>query len=162
MRPLTADDARASLVNATDTDRRLFEVPTAFLVHDWDHTDFTGFQHPHDAHRPFLFVEFDDRVYGVVLRPASGNSRARAGLCDICHLMQPGDQVTMMTARRAGAAGARGDSVGAYMCRDLSCHDNVRLAHPLAPGEVRGSVDHRIDGTRARAEAFVRRVVADS
>ena len=64
-------------------------------------------------------------------------------------------------AARPGAAceTAHGDSVGTYICTDLSCHDNVRLAAPLAPSEMRGSVDLKIDGTRRRTEAFVARVL---
>ncbi len=56
--------------------------------------------------------------------------------------------------------GTRGDSFGTYMCADLSCHENVRLAHPLAPNEVRtpGQVDFRLDGTRRRMESFVSQV----
>jgi hypothetical protein len=36
----------------------------------------------------------------------------------------------------------------------------VRLAHPLAPNEIRaaGQVDMRLDGTRRRMEGFVGRV----
>jgi hypothetical protein len=49
--------------------------------------------------------------------------------------------------------------VGTYICADLSCHETVRLAAPLAPNEVRGSVDRKIDGTRRRTEAFVESVL---
>ena len=35
----------------------------------------------------------------------------------------------------------------------------VRLAAPLAPNEVRASVDLKIDGTKRRTEAFVGRVL---
>lgn len=66
----------------------------------------------------------------------------------------------MFTARKAGQAGERGDSIGTMMCADLSCHDNVRLAAPLAPGEVRASVDRRIDSTRMRAENLVAQVLS--
>ena len=76
----------------------------------------------------------------------------------LVHELQPGDQVALFTARRVGDAGSRGDSVGTYVCADLSCHENVRLAAPLAPNEVRASVDRRIDGTRHRVESFVERV----
>ena len=81
-------------------------------------------------------------------------------MCNICHTMQPGNQVALFSARRAGDAGRRGDSVGTYVCADLSCHESVRLAHPLAPNEVRaaGQIDFRLDGTRRRMEAFVSRV----
>ena len=94
-----------------------------------------------------------------MLRAAEGNSRARSALCNVCHTMQPADQVSLFTARKAGDAGLRGDSVGTYICADLSCHENVRLAAPLAPNEVRASVDRKIDGTRRRAESFVERVL---
>ena len=79
-------------------------------------------------------------------------------MCNLCHTMQPGDQVALFTARKAGDAGDNGDSIGTYICADLSCHENVRLAAPLAPNEMRASVDRRIDGTRQRAEALVNRV----
>ena len=106
-----------------------------------------------------IIVERDGVPTGIVLRAASG-SRGRAAVCNLCHTMQPGNQVALFTARRAGDAGERGDSVGTYVCADLGCHENVRLAAPLAPSEVRASVDRRIDGTRRRVEAFVERVVA--
>jgi hypothetical protein len=73
--------------------------------------------------------------------------------------MQPGDQVALFTARKAGEAGEHGDTVGTYVCADLSCHENVRLAMPLAPSEIRASVDLKIDGTKRRTEAFVDRVL---
>jgi hypothetical protein len=109
-----------------------------------------------------VVAEVGDRLTGVVLRAADGSGRARAAMCNICHTMQPADQVALFTARKAGDAGAHGDSVGTYICADLSCHENVRLAAPLAPSEVRASVDRCIDGTRQRAEAFVARVVQGS
>jgi hypothetical protein len=80
-------------------------------------------------------------------------------MCNLCHTMQPADQVSMFTARKAGRAGDIGDSVGTYICADLSCHENVRLAMPLAPQEMRASVDRKIDGTRHRTEQFVERVL---
>ncbi len=81
-------------------------------------------------------------------------------MCDLCHTLQPADQVSLFTARKAGPSGAHGDTVGTYICADLSCHENVRLAAPLAPSEMRASVDRRIDGARRRTERFVERVLA--
>ena len=42
---------------------------------------------------------------GVVLRAADGSSLARSALCNLCHTMQPADQVSLFTARRSGSAG---------------------------------------------------------
>ena len=159
MRPLTEDDVRTALVNADDGELRLLKVPLDFLILDWDHLDFLAWRDPRTRGRGYVIAEIDAQPVGVVVRAAEGSSRAAAALCNVCHTMQPADQVALFSARKAGAAGEHGDSVGTYLCADLSCHENVRLAAPLAPNEVRASVDSRIDGTRRRMESFVESVL---
>lgn len=159
MQPLTEDQVRLALVNATGDERERLAVPMAFVLAEWDHLDFLAWPDPVTRGRGYIVVERDGAAIGVVVR-AAGASRPHAAMCDMCHTMQPGNQVALFTARRAGSTGERGDSVGTYICADLGCHDNVRLAAPLAPSEVRASVDRRIDGTRQRIESFVARVVA--
>jgi hypothetical protein len=159
MRPMTESDVREAFANATPDELRLMALPHDFLLIDWFHLDFLAWRDPRTRGRGYVVVEIDGEWSGVVVRAADGTSRARSAMCNLCHTMQPGDQVSLFTARKAGAAGEQGDSVGTYMCADLSCHENVRLALPLAPSEVRGSVDLRIDGTRRRTETFVERVL---
>lgn len=158
MLPLTEDQLRAALVNASDDERERLAVPLSIVVADWDHLDFLAWPDPDARGRGYLVVERAGSPTGVVLRAAAGGG-SRAAMCNLCHTMQPGNQVVLFTARRAGEPGAHGDSVGTYMCADLGCHENVRLAAPLAPSEIRASVDRRIDGTRHRVEAFVEQVV---
>ncbi|WP_298038531.1 FBP domain-containing protein [uncultured Microbacterium sp.] len=159
MRALTETDVRASFVNATEEELETMEMPHDFLFIDWDFRDFFAWRDPVFGKRGYVIVETAARAVGIVLR-ASESGRAQAGMCNICRTMQPGAQVALFTARRADSAGSRGDSIGTHMCVDLSCHDNVRLAPPLAPNEIRpaGQVDMRLDGTRRRMEAFVARV----
>jgi hypothetical protein len=159
MRPLTEDDVRASFVNARADEVNLVALPPDFVLTDWDHLDFFAWRDPRARGRGYVVAEVEGRPTGVVLRAAEGQPRARSAMCDICHTMQPADQVSLFTARKAGDAGARGDAVGRYICADLSCHENVRLAAPLAPSEIRASVDRKIDGARLRTEAFVERVL---
>lgn len=159
MLPLTEDQVRAALVNASREERERLAVPVSVLLADWDHLDFLAWPDPSAKGRGYVIVERDGIPTGIVLRAAAGG-RPRAAMCNLCHTMQPGNQVALFTARRSGEAGERGDSVGTYMCTDLGCHENVRLAAPLAPSEVRASVDRRIDGTRHRVESFVESVVA--
>ncbi|WP_426184949.1 FBP domain-containing protein [Microbacterium sp. TWP3-1-2b2] len=163
MRALTESDVRASFVNASPEELRLMEMPHDFLLVDWDFHDFLAWRDPASSKRGCVLVEIDKRLVGIVLR-ATDPGRGRAGMCNICHTMQPGNQVALFSARRAGDAGRRGDSVGTYMCTDLSCHENVRLAHPLAPNEIRvpGQIDMRLDGTRRRMEGFANRVLDDA
>jgi hypothetical protein len=159
MRALTEDEIRESLHNAAPEEKRVVAMPVDFLLTDWDHLDFFAWRDPRNRGRGYVVTERGGEPAGVVLRAAEGMSKARSAMCNLCHTMQPGDQVALFTARKAGRAGEAGDSVGTYMCADLSCHENVRLAMPLAPSEVRGSVDLKIDGTRRRTEAFVERVL---
>ncbi len=159
MRPLTEDEVHASFVNGTDDELRLVALPSDFLLTDWDHLDFLAWRDPRTRGRGYIIVETGDQPLGIVLRSADGVSRARSAMCNLCHTMQPADQVSLFTARKVGSAGEHGDSIGTYICSDLSCHETVRLAAPLAPSEVRASVDRKIDGARRRTEAFVESVL---
>jgi hypothetical protein len=155
MLPLTEADVQDSLINADADDLRIMTLPHDFLLLDWDHLDFLAWRDPRARGRGYLVVMHESDPVGVVLRAADGASRARSAMCNLCHTMQPGDQVALFTAHRPGKDAG---SVGTYICTDLTCHETVRLAAPLAPGEMRASVDRRIDGTRSRAEAFVESV----
>jgi hypothetical protein len=163
MRALTESDVRASFVNATADELRQMEMPHDFLLVDWDYLDFFAWRDPTSRKRGYVLVQVEDGVVGIVLR-ATDPGRGRSAMCNICHTMQPGNQVVLFSARRTGTAGERGDSIGTYICADLSCHEGVRLAHPLAPNEVRaaGQVDFRLDGTRRRMERFVANVREDT
>ncbi|UJP08945.1 FBP domain-containing protein [Microbacterium sp. KUDC0406] len=162
MHPLTEADVRASFVNAGDDELRLIELPHDFLLTDWDYLDFFAWRDPSSSRRGYVLLEHEGSTVGIVLQTAGGG-RTRSGMCNICHTMQPGNQVALWAARRAGERGSRGDTVGTYVCADLSCHENVRLAHPLAPNEVLapGQVDMRLDGTRRRMHDLVQRVLED-
>jgi hypothetical protein len=162
MRPLTEDQIRASIRNADADEIAQIGMPHDFILTDWDYLDFLAWRDPESGRRAIVIVEHEGEPMGIVLR-ATDPARVRSGMCNICHTLQPGNQVALLTARRGGAKGRRGDSAGTYICADLSCHDNVRLAHPLAPNEVRapGQADMRLDGTRHRMEAFVVRVLSE-
>jgi len=162
MRPLTEDQIRASIRNADAAEIAQIGMPHDFILTDWDYLDFLAWRDPESSRRAVVIVEHEGQPMGIVLR-ATDPARVRSGMCNICHTLQPGNQVALLTARRGGAKGRRGDSAGTYICADLSCHDNVRLAHPLAPNEVRapGQADTRLDGTRHRMEAFVVRVLSE-
>lgn len=156
---MTQDEVFASFVNATDDELRVASPPHDFPLIEWDHTDFLAWADPHAAGRGYIVAEIDGEAVGVVLRRAKGTSRAVHSFCNLCRTMQPGNQVALFSMRRAGDAGRDGNSVATYICTDLSCHENVRLAAPLAPNEYRASVDMRIDNTSRRVRDFVAQAV---
>ncbi|WP_029149514.1 FBP domain-containing protein [Microbacterium indicum] len=158
MQELTATQIRDSFANADERDLEILELPLEHIVADWYHLDFLAWQDRSDKSRCYVVAEVDGEPVGIVLRALQKPARAYNGICNICRTMQPGNQVTMISARKGGEAGRRGDSIGTYMCADVSCHQNVRLALPLAPNEYRADVDFRIDNTARRMREFVRRV----
>ncbi|MEJ1088212.1 FBP domain-containing protein [Microbacterium sp. Mu-80] len=162
MRPLTEQQVRAAIRNADADEIAQIGMPHDFILIDWDYLDFLAWRDPESSRRGIVIVEHEGEPRGIVLR-ATDPARVRSGMCNICRTLQPGNQVALLTARRGGAKGRRGDSAGTYICADLSCHENVRLAHPLAPNEVRppGQADQRLDGTRHRMHDFVLRVLAE-
>ncbi len=158
MQPLVESDIRGSLGNASEAELAQLSLPVRFFVTEWAHLDAFGWRDPRIPSRGYLVTELDGAPAGVVLRAApSAGSHHRAAICNLCHTQQPGDQVVLFSARRAGEAGERGDSVGTYMCADLACQETVRLGRPAAPLEVQPSVHEleRIEGLARRTRAFV-------
>ena len=161
MRPLTVPEIRASMVNATEAEVERMPMPG---LHEmvWADREYLGWRDPSSAHRGYLVYWRGDRPIGLVLRAATSPLRAGAAICSLCSTGQPGGQVTLFSAPRAGEAGRRGDSVGTYICADLSCSLLIRIA-PRAYEQI-GSAGEVLARTASRLEtrldAFVSRVLA--
>lgn len=164
MQPLVESDIRESFGNATEAELAQLSLPHDFVLTEWVHLDAFAWRDPRIAARGYLVTELDGSIAGVVLRAApSTGSHHRAAICNLCHTQQPADQVVLFSARRAGPAGERGDSVGTYMCSDLACQETVRLGRPPAPSELVPSVREieRIEGVARRTRAFVADVLGE-
>jgi hypothetical protein len=158
MQPLIENDVRSLLGNANAAELDQLALPVRFFVTEWAPLDAFGWRDPRIPSRGYLVTELEGMPVGIVLRAADRTgSHHRAAICNLCHTHQPGDQVELFSARRAGAAGERGDSVGTYICADLACQETVRLGRPPAPSEVLPSVHEleRIEGLARRTRAFV-------
>jgi hypothetical protein len=160
MRPLTIPEIRASMVNATEAEVERMPMPG---LHEmvWEEREYLGWRDPSLAQRGYLVYWRGDEPVGLVLRAATSPLRAGAAICSLCNTGQPGGQVTLFSAPRAGAAGRRGDSVGTYICADLSCSLLIRIAprhHEQigSPGEVLARKARRLE---TRLDAFVTRVL---
>ena len=97
-------------------------------------------------------------VTGTAVRAAESRMSARTTvMCLLCQTAQSGDAVSLFTARRAGAAGRNGNTVGTYMCADLGCAERVRTEIPpwlqdRNPAEV---VAERAAELRERVQGLV-------
>ncbi|HEY9324916.1 MAG TPA: FBP domain-containing protein [Agromyces sp.] len=158
MQPLDEKAVRSLFGNANAAEVEQLALPVHFFVTEWAPLDAFGWRDPRIPSRGYLVTELEGLPVGIVLRAAERTgSHHRAAICNLCHTHQPGDQVELFSARRAGAAGERGDSVGTYICADLACQETVRLGRPPAPSEVLPSAHEleRIEGLARRTRAFV-------
>ncbi|WP_327319862.1 FBP domain-containing protein [Streptomyces sp. NBC_01235] len=135
MRPLTEPAIRTSFVNCSKGEAKRLFVPRDLDQLPWDDLDFLGWTDPGAPDRSCLVTERQGQLMGVTLRfPTSRRGFPHRGMCSLCLTTHPGGGVSLMTARKAGAAGREGNSVGLYMCTDLACSLYLRGKKALEPG----------------------------
>ncbi|MGW6293890.1 FBP domain-containing protein [Streptomyces sp. NPDC055058] len=159
MRPLTEQDIRSSFINCSKGEAKRLAVPRDLGERPWADLDFLGWRDPGAPDRSHLVTERDGRPVGVALRfqPARRGFLHRS-MCSLCLTTHPRGGVSLMTARKAGAAGREGNSVGAYMCTDLACSLYLRGLKVPEPGgrfEESLTVEEQIARTRGRLFAFL-------
>ncbi|MGF1430414.1 FBP domain-containing protein [Kitasatospora sp. LaBMicrA B282] len=135
MKALTERDIRTSFVNCSKGEAGRLAVPRGLAELPWEDLDFLGWRDPGAPERAYLVLPRTDGLTGVALR-YSDRQRGllRRNMCSLCLTTHAGNGVSLMAARKAGAAGREGNSVGAYMCTDLACPLYIRGKRALEPG----------------------------
>lgn len=161
MMPVTEPAVRSSFINCTKGEAKRIGVPKDLAERRWADLDFLGWRDPAAAHRAYLVAESDAGLVGLVLRVATRTGLARRSMCSLCLTTHTGDGVALMSARKAGAAGRSGDSVGAYLCSDLACSLHLRRKDATRQGMHETlSLAEKIDRTKANLDAFLQQVRA--
>ncbi|GAA3782380.1 FBP domain-containing protein [Streptomyces chiangmaiensis] len=159
MRPLSEQDIRNSFVNCSKGEAKRLSIPRDLGERPWDDLDFLGWRDPGAPDRSYLVTEQPDRLVGVALRfPSSQRGFLHRSMCSLCLTTHPGSGVSLMTARKAGAAGREGNSVGVYMCTDLACSLYVRGKKVPEAGlrfEESLSMQEQIDRMVANLSSFL-------
>lgn len=163
MTPLTEPDIRASFVNCSKGEAKRLALPRDLADRPWPDLDFLGWRDPGAPDRAYLVAPWEDGVAGVTLRLASQQRGfLHRNMCSLCLTTHPGNGVSLMTGRRAGEAGRRGDSVGSYICTDLACSLYVRgLRIPETGTRLKETltVDEQVGRTRGKLTAFLTRLL---
>ncbi|WP_329543885.1 FBP domain-containing protein [Streptomyces sp. NBC_01356] len=162
MRSLTEQDIRSSFINCSKGEAKRLPTPRDLAEHPWDDLDFLGWRDPGAPDRSYLVTERSGDVVGVTLRfPSSRRGFLHRSMCSLCLTTHPGNGVSLMTARKTGAAGREGNSVGIYMCADLACSLYVRGKKSLESGsrfEESLTVEQQIARTVGNLYAFLERL----
>ncbi|GAA5153711.1 FBP domain-containing protein [Microbacterium pseudoresistens] len=161
MLPVSEREIRASFVNASRKEASSLTLPPGFAELDFDRLDMLGWVDPKLPRRAYVVAHLDGRVTGVLLQQAEQRVVARAQ-CSWCEDITLRDDVQFFSARKAGAAGRKGDSVGTLVCASFGCSATVRRLPPLAyEGYDREAArDARIARLQEHVAGFFREVGA--
>ncbi|MBD8078435.1 FBP domain-containing protein [Cellulosimicrobium arenosum] len=167
MNPLTEKQIRASFVNASKREAAQAALPDLDSL-DWDRLDYLGWRDRKAPLLAYAVVEVDGEPRGVLLRSTdakTGGMRRRA-VCAWCEDLVVTEDVSLYVARRAGASGRRGDTVGTLVCTHFRCSANVRRTPTRTemgddPTMRDVIVEMRVDGLRERSAKFVAEVLRE-
>ncbi|WP_029290365.1 FBP domain-containing protein [Cellulomonas sp. HZM] len=165
MQPLTEKQLRASFVNASRREAAQATIPDLSTI-DWDRLEYLGWRDRKAPLSAYAVVELDGSPTGLLLRSTDSVKRVRRrAMCAWCEDVVETADVSLYVARRAGAAGRRGNTIGTLICTDFRCSRNVR--RPPTRSEVGSDlesmrelvIERRIAGLRERATAFAAEVL---
>lgn len=162
MRPAEKDAIAACFVNMTEAELHAMSLPG---LHEtlWEEREFLGWRDVNHNTRGYLVFWVGSELRGLMVRAAETAMPAgRSAVCVLCHTQQPAPQVSLFVAPKAGPEGARGNTVGTYLCADLNCSTIIRMI-PEVPGvtpEQRDPVASRAGGMLQRLEKFSLRVMS--
>ncbi|RPA10277.1 FBP domain-containing protein [Gordonia sp. OPL2] len=163
MQSLTESQIRTSFVNATVRERKSATLPSGFDRIRWEDIDFLGWRDPKLPLAGYMVIPTDDRLVGIMLRLGGRQPRTRPQ-CSFCQDVQLPNEVAFYSAKVAGAAGRKGNTVGTLICSGFECSANVRV-RPSAifagddPEAVRQS---RIAVLRDHLGGFAHRVLGQA
>ena len=147
---------RDSFVNASRKELSDLTLPAGFAEIDWAKLDYVGWNDPKRPRRAYVVVPVGDVAVGVLLRRAETKPASRAQ-CSWCQDVRLPNDVVFFSARRAGAAGRNGDTVGTLVCAEFECSRNVRTPPAMAyiGFDVAAARLERIASLQTRAATFV-------
>lgn len=160
MQSITEKEIRQSFVNCSKGDAKRMNLPSTLTDTDWEQLDFLGWSDPSYAGRSYIVLPKGDELVGVALKHESGGSD-RAQMCTICTTTHSRGDVSLMTAKKTGESGRRGNTVGTYMCTDLLCSLYARGKKTPALGNryrENLSTEERVVRVQENIEAFVARL----
>ena len=131
MCPIDERALRASFRHAPRQEGSSLNLPPDFDEIDFDKIDFLGWFDPKMPRRAYVVAEIDDDNVGILLQRTEQRTAMRAQ-CSWCDDVTLRNDVQFFSARKAGAAGRNGDTIGTLICANFGCSANVRKLPPLA------------------------------
>lgn len=164
MRALSEQQIRTSLVNTSRREASQAILPDLTQL-DWTMLDYLGWHDPRRPLESYVVLHIEGSPVGIQLRPTPRAAARRKAVCAWCHDILATADVSMYVARRAGALGRRGDTVGTLICTDFNCSRNVRRTPSIeevgseAQQDRARLIEHRMTKLRERSARFIANLV---
>jgi hypothetical protein len=156
MLPISETIIRASLINASQRERKELTLPADFAETAWDKLDYLGWRDRKLQQVGYVFVEIDGETVGILLKQAEAGPRARAQ-CTWCEDVTLPNDVVFFSTKRTGQAGRNGNTIATLICARFECSANVRKLPPVAylGFDVEAARQRRIDALGDHVRTFV-------
>lgn len=163
MDPLNEKQIRTSFVNCSRGEATQLTLPARLADLRWDRLDYLGWVDRKAPLRAYVVLPVDDELVGVSLRMPEATGPRRRAVCAWCEDVYATNDASLYVARRAGAAGRKGDTLGTLICTDFQCSRNVRRLPTIveAGQDPDGFVRRRIEGLHDRSVRFTREVLRE-
>jgi hypothetical protein len=163
--PLVETEIRTSFVNCSKGEAKRLTLPGRLVDVEWSTLDFLGWRDPRAVQNAYVVLRRDDGVVGLALQMAAQpKGRVKQSMCAFCCTVHGAADVALFSARRVGAAGKLGNTVGTYICADLGCCQYVRgkrsASGPKATEAL--TVDERVERAVTNLNRFVDEVLTDN
>lgn len=163
MRSLTETEIRDAFVNTTVREAKQATLPDLDTIR-WDAIEYLGWRDPKRDLLAYVVAEVDGELIGIMLRTQPPSPHRKKMMCAWCQDVTIADPAVLYVAKRAGASGRKGDTIGTAICASFRCDQNVRRAPSLV--EMSGGseeekqfwTEQRIAELRERAAGFLREV----
>ncbi|BDZ41870.1 hypothetical protein GCM10025865_11690 [Paraoerskovia sediminicola] len=165
MEPLTEKQIRSSFINASRREAAQATLPDLDAL-DWTALDYLGWRDRKAPLSSYVVVEIDGEPRGVLLRASDPSLRGRRkAVCNWCEDVVVTEDVSLYVARRGGASGRRGNTIGTMICTEFLCSQNVRRTPTFTeagndPVAAELIVERRVAGLRERSAKFVAEVLS--
>ncbi|EGD57131.1 FBP domain-containing protein [Gordonia neofelifaecis] len=152
MKQYTQQQILDAFRGATRSEVKKVSFPLEFDGVDFDRLEYYGWRDRKIPRRAYVVVEHDDELVALILNRAEAKPSRRT-MCAWCRDVELTEEAVMYTARRTGANGRRGDTIGTLICSGFNCSKHARK---LPPAYHKGT---DLDAIRAEQVAELRRRV---
>lgn len=149
---------RSSFVNASRREATQLPIPKNLDKTDWENIDFLAWGDQRNDQRSYAVVPVDERFIGMILTTVQTGTNKQA-MCNWCEDIIETSDVLMFSAKLAGAAGRKGNTIGTMIHSGFECPRFARrYPTPQEGGDPEQFIATRVAKLRSHVEAFARKV----